>query len=210
MEILKKNILGLSLLVIMILRANSLSAQDYKVLQDAFVASYSYENNSNFPKAIEALKKVYDPQSYEINIRLGWLNYKAGNHNESIGYYTKAIQLKPYSIEARLGFALPASAMGNWNQVLNKYIEILKIDENNYTANYHIGLIYYNRKEYATAYKNFEKLANMYPFDYDATHMYAWTNFRLGKLREAKILFNKTLLIKPGDASALEGLGLIK
>jgi len=38
----------------------------------------------------------------------------------------------------------------------------------------------------------------------------AWTNFKLEKYREAKILFQKTLLISPGDASALEGLGLLK
>ena len=209
MEIIKHKILGFLLLGIFMIRAGSISAQDYKVLQEAFVASYAYENNSNFPKAIDALKKVYDTQSYEINVRLGWLCYNAGNHNESTMYYSRAIQLKPYSIESRFGYVLPASAMGNWNQVLKMYIEILKIDDNNYTANYRMGLIYYNRKDYAAAYKNFEKLANLYPFDYDATHMYAWTNYRLGKFREAKILFNKTLLIKPGDASALEGLGLI-
>ena len=210
MEILKKIIVSLFLFCLILLKSGNLSAQDYKTLQDAFVSSYAYEKNSSFIKAIDALKVVYDAQSYEINVRLGWLYYNALNYSESMIYYTKATQLKPYSIEARLGYTLPASALGNWNQVLNKYIEILKIDENNYTANYQIGLIYYNRKDYATAYKNFEKLANMYPFDYDATHMYAWTNYRLGKLREAKILFNKTLLIKPGDASALEGLGLIK
>jgi tetratricopeptide (TPR) repeat protein len=210
MEILKKIFTSLFLFCLILLKSGNLSAQDYKTLQDVFVSSYAYEKNSNFIKAIDVLKVVYDAQSYEINVRLGWLYYNAQNYTESMIYYTKASQLKPYSIEAKFGYALPASALGNWNQVLNKYNEILKIDENNYTANYRIGLIYYNRKDYATAYKNFEKLANMYPFDYDATHMYAWTNYRLGKLREAKILFNKTLLIKPGDASALEGLGLIK
>jgi Flp pilus assembly protein TadD len=41
-------------------------------------------------------------------------------------------------------------------------------------------------------------------------HMFGWTNFRMGKLNEAKVLFNKALLVKPNDASALEGLSLIK
>jgi Flp pilus assembly protein TadD len=50
----------------------------------------------------------------------------------------------------------------------------------------------------------------MYPFDYDALHMFGWTNYRLGKLREAKVLFNKTLMNRPDDKSALEGLGLIQ
>jgi tetratricopeptide (TPR) repeat protein len=210
MEILKKVTFRILMILLVLLTGNSLIAQDFNKIQKAFAASYNYENSKNYSKAIQELKQVYDAQSYEINIRLGWLYYYAGNYPESINYYTKSIQLKPYSVEARFGYALPASAMGNWNQVLDKYIEILKIDPNNYTANYRMGLIFYNRKEYATAFKHFEKLANMFPFDYDAIHMYAWTNYRLGKLREAKVLFQKSLLIKPGDSSATEGLGLIK
>ncbi len=210
MEILRKAKWMLMLVFISLAMGKSLTAQDFKKVQEAFVASYSHENSKSYSKAIQALKQVYDTQSYEINIRLGWLYYNAGNYPESVSYYLKAIQLKPYSVEARFGYALPASALGNWNQVLDKYVEILKIDPNNYTANYRAGLIYFNRKEYSAAYRYFEKIANMFPFDYDATHMYAWTNFRLGKLREAKVLFQKTLLIKPGDSSATEGLGLIK
>ena len=210
MEILNKIKLFVLVAGLLLVNTYVLKAQDYKKLQDAFVASYSFENNKEYQKAIEALKKVYDGESYELNVRLGWLYYYAGNYPESISFYTKAIHLKPYSIEARFGYALPASAMGNWNNVLNQYFEILKIDAGNYTANYRVGLIYYNRKDYALAYKYFEKIANMYPFDYDATHMYAWANYRMGKVREAKVLFYKTLLIKPGDSSALEGLSLIK
>lgn len=193
-----------------IIFSSGIRAQDNKALLDAFSGSYTFEKSSNFEKAIEVLKKVYDEQSYEINVRLGWLSYNAGNYSESVNYYTRAIQLKPYSVEARLGYVLPASALGNWNLVLNKYHEILKIDEGNYLANYRAGLIYYNRKEYAESFKYFEKIANMYPFDYDAVHMFAWANYQLGKLREAKVLFNKALLINPGDKSALEGLSLIK
>ena len=116
----------------------------------------------------------------------------------------------PMSIEARLGFVLPAAALGNWNQVVTRYNEVLKIDPNHYTVNYRMGLIYYGRLDYQTAYKYFEKIANLYPFDYDALLMFGWTNFKLGKLREAKVLFGKALLNKPGDASAREGYDLIK
>ena len=54
-----------------------------------------------------------------------------------------------------------------------------------------------------------QKIANMYPFDHDALLMFAWTHFRLGKLREAEVLFNKVLMNKPDDESAAEGLELI-
>lgn len=208
MEILlKKNRLAVLLLLVYTLQAG---AQDFSPLQNAFSQSYTYENAGDYGKAINALRTVYDEKSYEVNLRLGWLYYSNGLFTESQAYYQKSIKLRPMAIEARFGYVYPASALGNWEQVKNQYIDILKIAPTNTTANYRLGLIYYGRKEYSLAYKHFEKLANMFPFDYDAVHMLAWTNYHLKKTREAKVLFQKALLIKPGDASCLEGLSLIK
>lgn len=197
-------------LILLFLASFQLTAQNSKNLQEVFAASYKAESAGEHTRAIELLKKEYDENSYGINLRLGWLTYNNGNFSESAAYYNKAIQLMPLSIEARLGFALPASAMGNWDHVITKYQEILKIDPNHSLTNYRMGLIYYYREDYQTAYKYFERIANMYPFDYDAVHMFAWTNLRLNKSREASVLFNKALLIRPGDNSALEGLEKLK
>lgn len=194
----------------MVVAVNGLLAQDKVSLEEAFKTSYAHERNAEYSKAAEVLKKVYDESSYELNLRLGWLDYQAGLFTESIAFYNKSILLMPMSIEARLGFVLPAAALGNWNQVITRYNEILKIDPNHYTVNYRMGLIYYGKQDYQTAYKYLEKIANLYPFDYDALHMFGWTNYKLGKLREAKLLFGKALLNKPGDTSAREGYDLIK
>lgn len=185
-------------------------SQNQTLLEEAFKNSYTHETNAEYSKAIEVIKKVYDESSYEINLRLGWLNYQAGLFTESIAFYNKAILLMPMSVEARLGFVMPAAALGNWTQVIGRYNEILKIDPNNYTVNYRMGSIYYGKQDYQTAYKHFEKIANLYPFDYDALYMFAWTNYKMGKMREAKVLFGKALLNKPGDSSAKEGYDLIK
>ncbi|PKP03657.1 MAG: hypothetical protein CVU14_01615 [Bacteroidetes bacterium HGW-Bacteroidetes-9] len=209
MEFTLKNI-KTAVLALFILISSALSAQDKTALSDAFSASYTHESKAEYLKAIEVLKKVYDESSYEINLRLGWLTYQSGLFTESISFYNKAISLMPMSIEARLGYVLPTAALGNYSQVITRYNEILKLDPNHYTVNYRLGLIYYNRKNYQEAYKYFEKIVNLYPFDYDALLMMGWTNYQLGKLREAKILFGKALLNKPGDSSALEGIGLIK
>lgn len=205
METLKSIVLGL---IVLILGMQPVSSQNNKALQEAFAASYKAEVSGEFNRAAEHLRKVYNENSYEINLRLGWLTYNMGSFTESSAYYNKAIELMPFSIEARLGFALPASALGNWDQVTNRYREILKIDPNHYTTNYRLGSIYYYREDYQNAYDLFERIANMYPFDYDAVIMFAWVNYRLGKTREAIALFNKALLIRPEDASALEGLGM--
>lgn len=182
----------------------------YAPVQDAFSTSQAYESRGNFNDAVAVMKKVYQEDSYEINLRLGWVTYLNGLFTESASYYQKAIKLKPYAIEPKLGYANPASALGNWDQVITVYNEILEIDPQNTTANYRLGSIYYGRKDYAKAEKYLEKVLNLYPFDYDTMILYGWTCFQLGKLREATVMFNKVLMNKPKDASALEGLSLIK
>lgn len=194
----------------LMLLAGTVRAQDQDVLFRAFDSSYTLEGISYYSNAIDVLKKYYDADSYELNARLGWLCYHAGKYPESITYYHKAIQLKPFALEPRFGIINPASALGNWDQVLEQYEMILEIDPMNTYANYKAGMIYYYREQYDIALKYFELVANLYPFDYDSTLMYAWTSYRLGKMREAKILFQKVLLIRPDDESAKEGLGLIK
>ncbi len=179
-------------------------------LETVFSNSYKSETAGKYADAIKALKEIYDEKSYEVNLRLAYLNYEAGLFTESTTYYEKAISLMPYSIEARFGYVLPAAALGNWDKVLNQYFEIVRIDPQNTKANYRIGSIYYGRKDYANSFKYLEKVVNVYPFDYDGLILYAWVNFQLGKTMEAKILFEKVLLLSPRDKSALEGLGLIK
>jgi tetratricopeptide (TPR) repeat protein len=177
---------------------------------DAFSKSYQSETKSDFKGAIETLKQVYDKSSYETNLRMGWLYYKAGSYKESQTYYQLAIDLKPSAIEAKFGYVYPAYALGNMNEVVAQYNKILTIDPQNTTANYRMGMISYDKKDYQVAYKYFEKVVSLYPFSYDALIMYAWSSYRVGKKEDAKILFDRVLCLSPGDKSALEGLSYVK
>jgi tetratricopeptide (TPR) repeat protein len=186
-----------------------LQAQEYEDIRQAFRASYVMQADSNYIGGISELEKVYEEGSYEINVRMGWLYYLSGSYPEAASCYEKCIRLKPLSIEARLGYALTVSAMGNWTLAEERYEEILEIDPENSWVNYRMGLIHYNREDYQQAFWYFENVVNHYPFDYDSVIMLAWTAYQLGKQREAKVLFQKALLMKPDDNSAKEGLGLV-
>jgi tetratricopeptide (TPR) repeat protein len=212
MEILKKFAVCSLQFAVCFLFTYSVQAQavNTKAIEDAFETSYSMQDKANYTGAISVLKAVYDENSYEINVRLGWLNYLGGFFTESAAYYQKAMKLKPYAIEAKFGFVYPAAALGNWDQVIAQYNDILKIDPQNSIANYRMGSIYYGKLDYSTAEKYLEKVVNLYPFDYDSSILYAWTNLKLGKNREAQVLFHKVLMMRPKDTSALEGMGLIK
>lgn len=206
MDILKARILVILLLVFSV----KASGQSFVEIKDAFQKSYIQEATGEFSAAAGSLKKVYDEDSYEINLRLGWLTYLSGNFTEAKAYYNNAISLMPYAIEARFGLVYPAAAMGNWTEVIKQYEKILEISPNNSIALHRLGLIYYGREEYELARKQFEKVVNLYPFDYDGLTMLAWSNFKLKNIREATVLFQKALLNTPNGSSALEGLDLLK
>lgn len=207
MELLKK--FGkLQLLIVMLLSVQAYG-QGFDKQIKAFQESYISEASGDYPEAIEKLREIYSESSYEINLRLGYLCYLSGKFTESIAYYNKSISLMPLSIEARLGYVLPAAAMGNYNQVLSQYNKILEITPNNSIVMHRVGLIYYGKENFTEAEKHFEKVVNLYPFDYEALTMLAWTKYRLGKSREAKVLFYKALLNTPNGSSATEGLDIL-
>ncbi len=207
MEFLRKTLTGVIILLFTVMISE---AQNFSETKDAFQKSYIQEATGEYLSSINSLKEVYDDKSYEINLRLGWLTYQSGNFSESKAYYNKAVTLMPYAIESRLGLVYPLAALGNWTEVLAQYEKILEISPNNSIVLHRLGLIYYGRGDYETARKYFDKVLNLYPFDYDALTMSAWTYLKLNNLRQAKILFQKALLNTPNGTSAVEGLDLLK
>ncbi|WP_319482660.1 tetratricopeptide repeat protein [uncultured Draconibacterium sp.] len=189
---------------------NVFAQANQEALETAFKKSYEFENKGDFSAAMDPLKKIFDESSYEINLRLGWLNYNAGLFDESIIFYANAQKLKPYAEEPRFGVILPLAALGRWNEVIDLYNKILEISPNNTVAMYRLGLVYYGRKDYKKAYPLFKKVVDLYPFGYDGLLMLGWTSYFLGNYNQAKVLFNKVKLYSPNDASANEGLMLIK
>lgn len=205
MKLIKK-----SIALIFTISTLTFNAQTSKDLNTAFSQSYDYEAIAKYDAAITSINNVYSATSYEINLRMGWLNYMAGKSKESIGYYQKAIALMPASTEPKWAIINPYTVLENWTEIEKTYLAIIKLDSKNATANYNLGLIYYYRKDYFSAKKHFDVSLNLAPFGYNNMLMSAWTNYFLGNKNEAKILFNKVLLYSPNDKSALEGLALIK
>ena len=198
------------ILVLILFTLSAFSQVTQATLETAFAKSYEKEKAGDFSNAANELKKVYIESSYEINLRLGWLNYNAGLLDESVIYYSLAQKLKPYSEEARFGLILPKAAQGKWNEVTDQYSKILEINPNNTVALYRLGLVYYGQKDYNKAQPLFKKVVDLYPFGYDGLLMLAWTSYFQGNYNEAKVLFNKVKLLSPNDASANEGLNLMK
>jgi tetratricopeptide (TPR) repeat protein len=166
---------------------------------DVFSKSYSYESEKNYTQAIEVITNNYDANSYTMNLRLGWLNYLSGEYIKSQNFYKKAIGLESKSIEARLGYVYPTSAMENWDDVIKTYNDILIIDPHNSTANYRLAYIYNYRKEFVKASNYAQKVVLLYPFDYDANYLLGLAYIGQGKIKEAKIHLIRALNYNPNS-----------
>ena len=207
-----KRLLFLAFVLVVLSQISAKSSTDVGPgddMQKAFKESYAFEKKSEYGSAIEAIKKVYDENVYEVNLRLGWLYYLNKQYDESVSYYEKAITLMPNAIEPKFGITQPLASQEKWEKVYMQYSAILAIDPQNTKANYYMGLGCYYKADYQGAFKYFEKVTSLYPFDGDSQLMLAWTNFQLGKAKVAEELFRKVLLIYPDNSSALEGLTLL-
>ncbi len=198
------------IIILAILSVGKMNAQSESKIQAAFADSYKSELGSNYVKSVSEIKAVYQADNYSMNARLGWLLFLAKQYTESVIYYDKAIKLKPYAIEARFGMIKALDALESWDKVKEQYEAILKIDDQNTTSLYWLGVLLYNRKEYDNAARNFEKIVNLYPMDYGSVIMLAWSRLYQGKKADAKVLFNQALLLSPNDSSAIAGLNLLK
>jgi tetratricopeptide (TPR) repeat protein len=171
----------------------------------AFATSYAAEAKADYADAIAPLKSIYTG-TYEQNLRLGWLFFLAKNYTSAAAYYQKAAEQRPYALEPKFGLIKPYNALGQIEKMLALYTDILRIDPQNTQANYWTGVIHSNRKAYDKAARYFERVVNLYPFDYDSNISLAWAYLNLGKKAEARALYTKALLIRPGDAAATAGL----
>lgn len=193
------------LIIIVILLGYNLFAQTDN--SKAFSNSYLHESNGQYLESISDLQAVYSESSYSMNLRLGWLFYLSGDYYKSMTYYTNAINLESNSIEARLGYVYPLAALQNWDSVLETYMTILSIDPKNTLVNYRVGYIYYLREDMVSAEKSLIKVLELYPFDYDSNLLLGSVYMKMGKIKEAKIYFNRALEFNP---SSIEVQGILK
>lgn len=105
-----------------------------------------------------------------------------------------------------MGKTYPLAAMGNWNDLKDNYLSILKIDISNQTGNYRLAEIYFNRNENEEASKYLSIVLSNYPFDYYSNVLMAKIKTKKGEISKAKEYYNYALLSNPDDIEILKAL----
>jgi tetratricopeptide (TPR) repeat protein len=194
-----KRIILISLLVLTNLFA--LSDQEIK---DAYYKSYNYEKMGNYTDAIKAIMPVYNdyPETYTVNLRLGWLYYLNENYANSLEHYGKAIKISPYSLEAKLGELLPLLARERYGEVEKKAFQILDADYYNYYGNLRLVFALRMQQKSDLAEKIALKMLAIYPIDVSFLTEYALIKFAQGEKDTAFKLFYDILILDPENVTA--------
>lgn len=112
-----------------------------------------------------------------------------------------------YRIPRMYKAALQAESMGNHDEALELYLEILEIDPNEAGAYIGLGNIYYIKKRYREAIDSFQRYLSLHPNDVSVYINIAIVHSTEKNFDKAEQTYQKALSIKPGSAEVYYNYG---
>ena len=206
-------IAGILLLTVIGLFSQSrgILASTHNETAELFESSFAYEASGKTARALNDVLNILrsDPNHYVANLRVGWLYYLEGRHNDAIVFYEKASRDRPLAIEPMMGQMLPQMAAEQWDEAEELGEQILQRAPGNYTAATRLAYIYFIQNKYRKAEEQYNNLLEEYPSDLDMMLGLGWTYVKLGRLAEARSLFEAVLAIRSSNVSAQAGLDIL-
>lgn len=192
------------IILCVILQAGNLYALSDQEVRDAYYKSYQYEQTENYNDAIKSILIVYQeyPNTYTVNLRLGWLYYLNSNYANSLKRYADAGRIAPASLEAKLGHLLPLLAQQRYRDVEKEAFQILNIDYYNYYGNLRLAYALRMLKKHDTAEKIALKMLEIYPLDVSFLIEYALAKHGMGDVATAVESFHSVLTLDPENITA--------
>ncbi len=184
-----------------------LQAQDtlsYDQIREAYYRSYQYEKVQDYENAIRALLPVYEayPRGYTVNLRLGWLYYLSGHYANALEHYSKAVQMAPAAVEARLGYMLPLLAQGRYPEAEQVAYQILSTDYYNYYGNLRLTYTLRMQQKWELAEAVARKMLTLYPTDVSFLVELGLIRAGVGASEEARAIFRDVLILDPENETA--------
>lgn len=128
---------------------------------------------------------------------------------KALNYFQKAYHLGDRSSELLLDLALTYEALGNDEQALKAFQELIEVDPDECRAYYGIGSILDERKDLKAALPYYEKAIALNPF-YDRAYFFLASGYdELGDTEKAIIYYKELLNLVPDDFWGLTNLGSI-
>ncbi|NUM33635.1 MAG: tetratricopeptide repeat protein [Candidatus Brocadiae bacterium] len=188
----------------------------------AFIEASNQEQQKEFFKAIEILKKIEGKyyQDYALHLQMAWLYFQAGAYPEAKGKYKQAILISPDAEQSNLGFAWSCYYLKEYEEAILSFEKVLQKNPENASAKegmgYSLPAQYKHllelatelekQNQYARGIQSLEVLRNRYPKDYTVHLRSAWLSFLGWDYALSEKYYRIALEIAPQDPDATLGL----
>lgn len=179
----------LRLLIFLLMAATqTLFAQQQNEWTDkayAYVAQDSLaQAETCFKKAIEA--SPASGQRAMLLANMGTIQRRRGKIKEAIESYSSALDHAPFAISVLMERAIAYMALGNDDKAYTDLCNVLDMNTSHIEALYYRAFIYTNRREYAAARTDYQRLLTIDPFHENALLGLALLDQREGRLQAAE------------------------
>ncbi len=164
--------------------------------------SYQLALAGKYEQAASVIETMADSGNEFAVLRYAYLLYLQGENADSISYYSKAIDLNPDSIDAKLGITLPLIAQKRWRQVKSYSLQVLRMSHWNYTAHVRLMIAEEGLRKWDSLAEHAAQLAKAYPSDATALVYLARAQAWQGDVAAAKAAYRKVLVRVPGHIEA--------
>jgi len=181
-------------------------ADKSKALEREFKAAVAAYDSGGFREAESLLEKlrVEAPKSFEVHELLG-LTYAAQSKDaKAVEEMQTAVRLQPKAAAARTNLATALMRVGRPEQAKSAYLEALRLDPQDYSANHGLAGIYLQASDIADALPLLEAGQRARPDAYDNEYDLALAYLLTGRLKDSRALAAE--LVKQKDAGEVHNL----
>ncbi|NOR76201.1 MAG: tetratricopeptide repeat protein [Draconibacterium sp.] len=137
--------------------------------------------------------------SAQLYFKKGLIYKSLQNYQEALNSFSSALQIEPDNVEIIGEMADGLSILGNNIDAVNFYNKALELEPDNLTLSGKLGRVLINQKKLKDAYNIFSGI-----YAKDSTNVYwnkqlAYCAFRVGKKKEAALLYEMVLESNPRD-----------
>lgn len=175
---------------------------------EPYVQASKLEGEAKYQAAAQLLENAWPdpPNDYFYALRLGWLQYLAGDYERSRQWYEAAVSKAPEAIEPLLGLLYPLLAAEKYAEAEGIARCVLAVDPLNYTASLKRAYALRMQGRFATAEEVSAQLLTRYPSDVSLLLEQALAVHAQGRIEAARALYQRVAMLQPDNPSALAAL----
>tara|TARA_B100000508_G_C11465688_1_gene282147 strand:- start:1771 stop:2817 length:1047 start_codon:yes stop_codon:yes gene_type:complete len=144
-----------------------------------------------------------DPDYFIGHLNTGWLLTDMGDHELALEYYENAKELRPNNLNAQYGIAKSYQDLEKYDQALQEYRELERIDSTFYITYFNQGYIkQYHQHQLDSAVHFYNKLLEINPDYIHAWYQLGRTYFEQGRKSDAGRAYSRALQIDENYAPA--------